>query len=70
MTVDKIIDELESCDFYGNVGDISFCIATEDDDGEVLELADVLELRTRAPCASAGAGGGGPGRQCLRLFSV
>ena len=59
----------------GGVGDDG---ATEDDDGEVLELADVLELRTRAPCASVARGrakasaqpphlcnGPNPGRGCV-----
>lgn len=49
MTVDTIIDELESCDFYGNVGDISFWIATEDDDGFVIEVEKIEQ--TAAPAA-------------------
>ena len=35
-----------------HVGGIGDDAAAEDDDGEVLELADVLELRTRRPSAT------------------
>lgn len=49
MTVDKIIDELESCDYYGNVGDISFWIANKDDDGFVIEVEKIEQ--TAAPAA-------------------
>jgi len=40
-----------------HVGGIGDDAAAEDDDGEVLELADVLELRTRRPSATCKSSG-------------